>query len=159
VDAGQVANLPLMRFRGNILSMLERFEPLEHTADKGIRAWGSSIEELLENAATGMFSLMADLGKYTPIETREFVIEASDLESLLRTWLAELLYQFEVDRMLFVDFDVDSIEDGKLHATARGLPFSDDIEWLGPSVKAVTHHGLIVRRTDDRWEAQVIFDV
>ena len=136
-----------------------RYESLEHTADKGIRAFGSSLVELFENAAFGMFSLMADLEKYTPVESRKVEVEASDIESLLRTWLAELLYQFEVDRMLFVDFHVDHIEDGKVRSTARGLPFSDDIEWLGPSVKAVTLHDLHVRRTDDRWEAQVIFDV
>ena len=139
--------------------MQQRFESLEHTADKGIKAFGSCLRELFENAAFGMFSLMADLERYTPVETREIEVEASDTESLLRTWLAELLYQFEVDRMLFVDFHVDDIEEGGLRATVRGLPFSDDIEWLGPSVKAVTLHDLYVRRTDDRWEAQVIFDV
>lgn len=136
-----------------------RFEPLEHTADKGIRAWGSSIEDLFENAATGMFSLMADLGKYTPTETRGLDVEALDQESLLRTWLAELLYQFEVDRILFTCFHVDPIEDGKLHAEVQGLPFSDDIEWLGPPIKAVTLHDLHIHRTDERLEAQVIFDV
>ncbi len=139
--------------------MPDRFEPLEHTADKGIKAYGLRPEELFENAAFGMFSLMADLEKYTPVESREIEVEASEVESLLRTWLAELLYQFEVDRMLFVDFHVDSIEGGKVRSTVSGLPFSDDIEWLGPSVKAVTLCDLYVRRTDDRWEAQVIFDV
>lgn len=136
-----------------------RFEPLEHTADKGIRTWGSSIEELFENAATGMFSLMAGLGKYTSSESIDVQVEASDLESLMHNWLGELLYRFEVDRILLVDFDVYHIEDCRLEATVRGLPFSDDIEWLGPPVKAVTLHDLFVHRTDDRWEAQVIFDV
>ncbi|MBP6962859.1 MAG: archease [Armatimonadetes bacterium] len=139
--------------------MRQRFEPLEHTADKGIRAYGSSLDELFENAAFGMFSLMADLEKYTPVESREIEVEAPEVESLLRTWLAELLYQFEVDRLLFVDFRVEGVVDAKLKAVARGLPFSDDIEWLGPSVKAVTLHDLCVRRMDERWEAQVIFDV
>ncbi len=137
----------------------KRFEPLEHTADKGIRAWGSSLEDLFENAATGMFSLMADLGKYEPSEAREIEVEASDLESLMHNWLSELLYQFEVDRILFVCFHVDPIENSKLCAEVRGLPFNDDIEWLGPPIKAVTLHDLLVHRTDERWEAQVIFDV
>ena len=136
-----------------------RYEPLEHTADKGIKAYGSSLEELFENAAYGMFSLMADVEKYPPVESREIEAEASEHDSLLRTWLAELLYQFEVDRILFVGFHVDKVENGKVHSTVQGLPFSDDIEWLGPQVKAVTLHSLYVRRTDDRWEAQVIFDV
>lgn len=137
----------------------DRFEVLAHTADKGIRAFGSGLEDLFENAACGMFSLMAELDKYAPVETREFELEAPDLASLLRMWLAELVYHFEVDRILFVDFEIERIEEGRLRGVARGLPFSDNIEWLGSSVKAVTHHDLYVRRTDERWEAQVIFDV
>ena len=135
-----------------------RFEVLSHTADKGIQAFGSSMEELFENAARGMFSLMADLDKYSPVETRTFELESPDPASLLRTWLAELLYEFEVDRVLFVDFDVE-IEGDRLRGMARGLPFDPSIEWLGSSVKAVTYHGLYVRQTGQRWEAQVIFDV
>jgi len=140
--------------------MIERrFEVLSHTADKGIKAFGRDLKELFENAAHGMFSLMADLDKYAPVESRKFTVQAADTESLLRTWLAELLYQFEVDRMLFVDFEIQSVEGHRLEGSARGLPFNRDIEWLGSSVKAVTHHNLYVHRTDERWEAQVIFDV
>ena len=145
---------------------LDRFEVLSHTADKGIRAFGRDLKELFENAAYGMFSLMAELDKYTPTESREFAVEGADTESLLRTWLAELVYQFEVDRILFVDFEVRTIEDCRLEGIAHGLPFNPNIEWLGSSVKAVTHHDLYVHRTDERprgvegkWEAQVIFDV
>jgi len=138
---------------------MQRFEVLAHTADKAIRAYGKSVEELFENAAYGMFSLMADLGKYMPTETRTFEVEAPDIESLLRSWLAELLYSFEVDRILFVDFEVQAIDGCRVKGKAHGLPFSSGIEWLGSSVKAVTHHNLYVHRTDERWEAQVIFDV
>ena len=137
----------------------QRFQVLSHTADKGIKAFGRDLKELFENAAYGMFSLMAELDKYTPVESREFKVEAADVVSLLQTWLAELLYQFEVDRILFVDFEVRKIDDHRLEGVARGLPFNQDIEWLGSSVKAVTHHNLDVHRTDERWVAQVIFDV
>ena len=37
-------------------------EQLEHTADAGIRAFGGSLEEMFENAAEGMFRLLADTG-------------------------------------------------------------------------------------------------
>jgi len=135
------------------------FEPLAHTADKGIRAFGRDLKELFENAAFGMFSLMADLSRFAPTETREIRVEASDLAEVLRAWLAELVYQFEVDRILFVNFEVRSVEDTRLEGIARGIPFGPEIEWLGSIVKAVTHHDLDVHRTDDRWEATVIFDV
>jgi len=143
----------------NILSIMERFEVLAHTADKGIRAFGSDLNELFENAAYGLFSLMAELEKYPPTECHEFEVDAPDLESLLRSWLADLLYKFEVDRILFVDFEVQAVDNNHLKGEACGLPFSDEIEWLGSSVKAVTHHDLYVHRTDERFEAQIIFDV
>ena len=139
--------------------MNTRFEPLEHTADKGIKAYGCSLDELFENAAFGMFSLMADLDKYTPVVSREISVESTDTEELLRTWLAELLYQFEVDRILFTEFEIKKIKNNRAEGIAKGLPFNPDIEWLGSGIKAVTHHDLSVRRTDDRWEAAVIFDV
>ncbi|MCL6629615.1 MAG: archease, partial [Armatimonadetes bacterium] len=84
------------------------FEVLPHTADKRIKAYGDSLVELFKNAALGMFSLMARLEDYTPSEAREFGVEAIGLESLLRDWLAELLYVFEVDRILFVNFEIHS---------------------------------------------------
>jgi len=138
---------------------MERFTALEHTADKGIKAYGATFEELCENAAYGMFSLMADLEGCEPVLTRTIEVEADEPEELLRAWLAELLYQFEVDRILFTEFEVRKVEDGKLTGVARGVPFDSNIEWLGSSVKAVTHHGLYVRQNDGGWEAQVIFDV
>lgn len=138
---------------------MQRFEPLAHTADKGIRAYGRDLCELFENAAYGMFSLMADLDKYAPTESREISAEAPDMPELLRAWLAELLYQFEVDRILFVSLEVRVVDDTRVEGIARGLPFNPDIEWLGSIVKAVTHYDLDVHRTDERWEATVIFDV
>ena len=137
----------------------DRFEVLSHTADKGIRAFGGDLKDLFENAAYGMFSLMADLDKYQATECHEFEVRAPDLESMMHTWLADLLYKFEVDRILFVDFEVQAVGNDHLKGTACGLPFSDKIEWLGSSVKAVTLYDLYVHRTDERWEAQVIFDV
>lgn len=137
----------------------DRYEPLDHTADKGIRAFGGDLKDLFENAAYGMFSLMAEIGKYMPTEVREISVEAEDTPELLRAWLAELIYQFEVDRILFVDFEVRSIGENRLKGIARGLPFTPEIEWLGSIIKAVTHHDLDVHRTDERWEATVIFDV
>lgn len=137
----------------------ERFEVLEHTADKGIKAYGSTFEELCENAAYGMFSLMADLEKYKPVLSRTVEVTASELEELLRAWLGELLYQFEVDEILFVKFKVNEVKDGRLIGVAQGLPFDHQVEWLGATIKAVTHHGLYARQTNGRWEAQVIFDV
>lgn len=139
--------------------MQRSFEILPHTSDKGISAYGQTLAELFENAAAGMFSLMAEIDKYPPTLSKEFVLDSADLESLFRDWLSELLYTFEVEEILFVGFKVNVITETHLEAVAEGLPFSDEIEWIGPEVKAVTYHDLYVRKTDAGWEAQVIFDV
>lgn len=139
--------------------MNKRYEVIDHTADKGIRAYGHDLKELFENAAYGMFSLMADVDEITPTVTREIDVVAPDLESLLKTWLAELLYQFEVDEILFVKYDIKTITDMHVIGTVSGIPFNSDIDWLGSAVKAVTHHDLYVHQVDGKWEAQVILDV
>ena len=41
--------------------MEKKFEVLNHTADIGIIAYGSSMKEAFANAATGMFSLITEL--------------------------------------------------------------------------------------------------
>ena len=70
------------------------FEVIDHTADVGIIAYGRNFNELLENAASGMFSLMADLETISPKERREITAEVPipDEELLLLRWLKELLY-------------------------------------------------------------------
>jgi SHS2 domain-containing protein len=135
-----------------------RYEVLPHTADKGIKAYGRDREELFENAALGMFSLMADISKYTCVDGFEIEVHASDTPELLRAWLAELVYNFEVQRMLFMDFEVLEMDDVHMKGIACGVPF-DDVEWIGSPVKAVTHYELSIERKEDHLEATVIFDV
>jgi hypothetical protein len=51
------------------------FEVIDHTADVGIIAYGRNFRELLENAALGMFSLMAELETVEPKEQRQVTAE------------------------------------------------------------------------------------
>jgi len=140
--------------------MAERtFEILEHTADKGVAATGRTMAEAFENAAYGMFSLFVNPGAYEPTSQREVAVSADDREQLLWTWLSELLFIFEVDRELPVDFRIAEISDTGLRANVSVRPIGEDIEWLGAPVKAVTYHRLKVEETDGQWKAQVYVDV
>ncbi|MDO8684196.1 MAG: archease [Armatimonadota bacterium] len=136
-----------------------RFEHIEHTADKGVLAYGDTLEEAFENIAYGMFSLMADLASYQPSDVLKVEISAEDEVSLLRKWLKELLFTFEVERVLPVDFSVKEIADGRLLAEVRVRPFGPDIEWLGSQVKAVTYHGMEVDKFEHGYRVQAIVDV
>ena len=136
-----------------------RFGYFEHTADKGVFAYGETLEKAYENIAYGVFSLMADLSNYTPIGMCTIEVEGEDEISVLRNWLKELLYKFEVERVLPLDFHVRSLKAGHLMADIDLRPFGPDIEWLGSQVKAVTYHGMEVEKRDMEYRVQAIVDV
>lgn len=135
------------------------FETLEHTADKGIAAYGKTMAEVFETAAFGMFSLFVDPGAYEAESHQELEVSADDKEQLLWTWLSELQFKFEVEHVLPVEFKVIEISDTALKADVSVRPVRGDIEWLGSPVKAITFHQLIVEETGEGWHVQVYVDV
>ena len=140
--------------------MTERtFQILEHTADKGVAGEGRTMAEAFENTAYGMFSLFVDPAAYRPTARREMTVEADDREQLLWSWLSDLMFMFEVDREMPVDFAIKEISDTRLVAELAVRPVAGDIEWLGSGVKAITFHQLQVEETDGVWKTQVYVDV
>ena len=138
--------------------MTTGFEVIEHTADTGILAYGSTLEETFASAALGMFSVMVDLDEVRPQEPRRIAVEASDQELLLAEWLSELLFVFETEYMLFSRFEVEFPAPGRLQATAWGERIDTERHHVGTGIKAVTHHMLRLEQRDG-YRATVIFDV
>ena len=60
-----------------------RFKPLDHPSDVGIIAFGKNRQELFENAAFGMFSIMADLETVRPKQFIDIKVSGTDPESCL----------------------------------------------------------------------------
>ena len=135
------------------------FEMIEHTADVGVVGKGDTMGEAFENAAYGMFSVMADIGNYSPTGKRTIEVTADDNVSLLQLFLSSLIVLLEADRVLPVDFDITELENDSLKCEVSVRPIGDDIEWLGPQVKAVTYHKMAVEETNGKWRAQAILDV
>jgi len=100
------------------------FEIVEHTADVGILARGATPAEAFQNAALGMFSLMADLSRVAEKLERPVAVAARDLEGLLVAWLSELLYIFEVEGTIFCRFAIEEMGPQALRARAYGEPFA-----------------------------------
>ncbi len=132
-----------------------RFEEIEHTADVGIRAYGKTASEILESAAVGMFSLIADLSNVKPVGEEEIRLEADGLPDLLVKWLSELLFLHETGNVLFSSFEV-RIRGTKLHGRARGEAIDKERHELKLAIKAVTYHRLSV--DVKKGVAEVIFD-
>lgn len=131
---------------------------LEHTADVGIEAEGGSLAECLARLGAGLFALMFVPPAVDPQREIEVELDAPDPEELSVAWLEELLYRSEVDGVCCVRFEVET--DGRrLRGRARGIAIAAGVEAAGPPVKAVTRHGLKVRRRDAGWLARVLVDV
>lgn len=138
---------------------MTKYELIEHTADAGIKAYGSDLAELFSNAALGLFEVIANLDKVTLRTERIIEVEATDLEALLVNWLSELNYLFLTKREIYKEFQIDEICDTRISGRIKGEHLNCDRHEIYTEVKAVTYHKLYVKKTAQAWEAQVIFDL
>lgn len=136
------------------------FEIIDHTADVGIIAYGKDFRELLENAALGMFSLMADLETVAPKEERQVIAEAPvpEREWLLLRWLKEFHYLKEVEKFIPREVNVIEVTETRVVGIVKGEQLRNGIALLH-HIKAVTHHMISVEKVGDLLRAQVVFDV
>jgi len=131
-----------------------RYETIDHTGDAGIIAYGTSMNELFENAAYGMFDLMFDLSLTRPDRARHIEIQGSDREEVLYGWLSETLYRFETEDTVWCSFEV-RVGTGGLVAVVGG---TNPPALRGSPVKAVTRHDLTIAQQGKNWTATVLFD-
>ncbi|MBI2821998.1 MAG: archease [Acidobacteria bacterium] len=150
---------------------MKKFEELEHTADLGLRIFGRSENELLENAAEGMFSLIGQ-ARFDAADLRELRIEipgappasagagqpAVPTDRLLYQWLTRLLQEFNLTGFFPARLQVAAVSGGYA-ATLWGGTFDPALHSFNTEIKGVTWHGLKVARIDSEWQAEVIFDV
>lgn len=135
------------------------YEFFEHTADVGLRAQAPSFDELLVEAARGLFATIIDHPK--AVTAREHVdvrVQGSDRAYLLVDWLAELLHLFQSRGLVLGEFVVHCDESG-LRAKVGGEPLDPDRHGSAHEVKAVTYHRLRVERSESGWLAEVILDL
>ena len=135
------------------------FEELSHTADWSLRVWAADLAHLFVETARGMNALAGVKLAEKPRVRRTFSASAQDTESLLVSFLSELVYHIEQDNLAFDDFDLSvDLEDGqpgRLAAILRGAPILS----LDKAIKAVTYHNLQIQQTARGYEIEIVFDV
>ncbi|NIR49285.1 archease [candidate division KSB1 bacterium] len=136
-----------------------KFEHIDHTADVGIKVYGSELSDLFTHAALGLFDIIANLEKVSPNLDRSITVEADDREALLVRWLSELNYLFFTEREIYKEFEITEIAETRLVAIVRGEKLDYERHEIYTEVKAVTYHRLYIKETECGWEAQVIFDL
>lgn len=135
------------------------FEITDHTADIAIKAYGSTLKELFQNAALGMFNIIADLEGIRPSTEIEIKAEGIDREELLVAWLEELLYNFYTKNIIFSEFNITELTDTDLSAKVKGRFVGENRNRLKTEIKAATRHELKINKTGEKYEVQVVFDV
>lgn len=139
--------------------MRKNFEVIDHTADIGIIAYGNDYSELLANAARGMVSLMIDTDSIEINASKSIVLADADIIALLVKWLNEIIYEFEVERILYKDFSIVLKGDVALQATCYGERYNPRKHILLREIKAATYHDLHVENFNGIYMAKIIFDI
>lgn len=133
------------------------YEELEHTADVRIRVAADTLEELFSEAAralmTVMYGVAEEGGLREPID-----VSAMDRESLMHTFLSEVLFISEVKDIVVSGAAV-TIEGNELSGTLYGEPFSPEKHSSGMEVKGISLSGLSITQDRDSYILEVIFDV
>jgi SHS2 domain-containing protein len=143
---------------------MKPYEIIEHTADVGLKANGSTLKELFENAAKGMFEIIGGKSYAGPgpakieknIQIRK---QVEGLEELLVDWLSELLYVFNKERTLFRDFKILELNNNGLTGKSSGEKIDPAHANLKTEIKAVTFHDLKIEEDETGFTCKIIFDV
>jgi len=133
-----------------------KFHEIEHTADIGIRVWGTSYEELFENAFRGIMEIITD--ENTGANDVKFLhISSLNRETLLVDFLNEILYLINSEGWLPADVKV-RIYENELDAelSGSGIKSKDAVE---VEVKSATYHKLKIEEKDGKFETAIYFDV
>ncbi len=131
-----------------------RWQEIDHTADLALHIWADDLPDLFITTARGTFALVADLAQVRPERAVAVTLDALDVEMLLVDWLNELLYQNEVNGLVFTEFSFESLSPTHLQATVYGGPAPERLGY----VKAATFHNLVVQQTPQGYETEIVLD-
>ena len=129
------------------------YEEIPHTADLQIIAYGKSVEDLFINAAKGMFNAAGAVGDNLSCEIRRIELKANDLETLLVSFLEELLFLSEAGWLSEVQ------ELNIFQTNLSGEIHYFKIKAINKEIKAVTYHDMNISQEDGVFQTKITFDV
>ena len=134
------------------------WELFPHAADVGVRGFGATPAQALEQAALALTAVVTT-AQVKAEQQIDVTCEAPDLELLFVEWLNAIIYEMAVRKMLFSRFAV-RIEGTRLAGTLWGEPV--DVVRHAPACepKGATYTALHVGMDDSgHWSAACVVDV
>ncbi len=135
--------------------MKQKYEILEHPADLKIRAYGQNLSELFNNVLLAMTEAMKPRVIEQNFISQKIDLKANNLENLLIDFLSEVIYQTDLNNLVYSRAEFDKINEQEL----SGKIFGQKIKTLETEIKAVTWHDLEVKKENNQWRAILIFDL
>ncbi len=147
--------------------MEPRLELIDHSGDLGLRAVSGTAADVLVLLTIGMERLRLEEGAIRCTMEREIAVTAADPAELLVGWLAEVLAAADAAGEIYGEAVVEELElpDGdtdrpcRVRGVVRGEPVDPARHHLGREIKAVTYHLAELRREEEHWIGQVVFDL
>jgi SHS2 domain-containing protein len=132
---------------------------LAHTADRCLRVWAADLTRLFIESARGMNSIASVRLVEKPRILHSFSISAPDVESLLVSFLTELLFLSESRQLAFDRFTL-KLKPG----TDKPCTLSANLEGakilsMEKAIKAVTFHHMDIHSSRGKVEVEIVFDV
>jgi SHS2 domain-containing protein len=138
---------------------VKNYELIEHTADIGIRIFGSRKEDIFINAAYAMFDIMVESKAIDFKLKHSLTIKAADTEELLICFLNELIYLFVSKEFLPAKFKIVEMDRQCLSVEVSGERFNPKRHKLKTEIKAATYHNLKIEKNTAGYQTEIIFDV
>jgi SHS2 domain-containing protein len=140
-----------------------QFELFDHTADIGVRARGETrgetLADLLQPALDGLYAVIGTLAPAGSGRPWQVALDGDSADYLLHDLLADVLYLFDHEQRVVTDLRILAFADGDLRVAGQSRPLDVDASVLEREVKAVTYHGLEVRKVAGGYEATYIVDI
>ncbi|MDK2850075.1 MAG: protein archease [Candidatus Woesearchaeota archaeon] len=144
---------------------MKKFEYLDDLpSDAGFIAYGTTLNELFENSALALFSLIAKVEELKGNNEVSITLKDKTIESLLYSFLSTLIAESEINEMFFSKVKVNINEDKnnkdlkyKLEAKVFGEPYQEN-KGLN-LVKAITLHNLSINKKNNIYSATVFVDL
>ncbi len=130
------------------------------SGDFAFEAFGETLEDLFSSCAEACFSAMAELSRVEPKIDHSIDISADGIDDLLVSFLSELIYLKDAEKVFFSRFDIkiDNVKNS-LNAVAWGERIDYNKHEIKVDVKAATYHGLEIKRHEKGFKVRVILDL
>jgi len=139
---------------------MKKFEFVDiTTADTAFVAYGKDLNELFANSALAMFEVMIDTKQVKPKVEKKVKVKGNDLQSLMFSWLNELLVFVDSENLAFSDFKTKINEKNfTLNAVCKGEKIDPKKHEIRTAVKACTYHLMKIEK-NGIWKTRVILDI